>query len=140
MPNLHQLRQEHAELIALVGRLSAIIEEPHPPAMGDFFILRQELSFCLIAHLKAEDWVLYPRLFASADPTVAQTAREFAVEMGGLSEAYVDYAEKWNAHSIEQDWSGYCAETRCILAALTNRITRENRELYPLLEAMDKAA
>ena len=140
MPNLHNLRQEHAELIALAGRLSAVIEQLHPPAMGDFFILRQELSFCLIAHLKTEDWVLYPRLFSSPDQKVANTAREFSVEMGGLSEAYVDYAEKWNAHSIELDWSAYCAETRCILAALTTRITRENRDLYPLFEAMDKAA
>jgi hypothetical protein len=140
MPDLPKLRQEHAELIEIVDRLSAVIAQPNPPAMGDFFILRQELSFCLIAHLKGEDWVLYPRLFASPDPTVAQTAREFCVEMGGLAEAYVDYAEKWNAHSIEQDWGAYCAETHCILTALTTRIIRENRELYPLLEAMDKAA
>jgi hypothetical protein len=140
MPNLHKLREEHAELIELVGRLSIVIKQPHPPAMGYFFILRQEVSFCLIAHLKSEDWVLYPRLFASPDPDVAQTAQEFSVEMGGLAEAYVDYTERWNAHSIEQNWSGYCAETRCIIAALTTRITRENRDLYPLLEAMDKAA
>ena len=79
MPNLHKLHQEHAELIELVDRVSVVIERPHPPTMGDFFILRQELSFCLIAHLKAEDWVLYPRLFASSDPDVAQTAREFSV-------------------------------------------------------------
>ena len=75
--------------------------------------------------------MLYPRLFASSDPDLAQTAREFSVEMGGLAEAYVDYAEKWNAHSIEQDWSEYCAETRGIIEALTTRITRENRESLP---------
>jgi hypothetical protein len=140
MPDLPKLRQEHAELIEIVDRLSAVVAQPHPPKMGDFFILRQELSFCLISHLKGEDWVLYPRLFASPDPSVAQTARELCLEMGGLAEAYVDYAERWNAHSIEQDWSGYCAETHGILMALTTRIIRENRELYPLLEAMDKAA
>lgn len=40
MPNLHKLRQEHAELIELVDRVSVVIERPHPPTMGDFFILR----------------------------------------------------------------------------------------------------
>ena len=53
--------------------------------------------------------------------------------MGGLANGNVDYAEKWNSHSIEQDWSGYCAETRCIIEALTTRITREDRQLYPML-------
>jgi hypothetical protein len=137
---LHKLRQEHAELAEIVGKLSTIINYPCPPSMSELFKLRHELSFTLIAHLKAEDWVLYPRLFASPDATVAQTAREFSVEMGGLADAYVDYAEKWNAHSIDQDWSGYCAETRCIIEALMNRITREDRELYPMLEVLDKAA
>ena len=140
MPNLPKLRQEHVELIAIVRKLSAIIDQPRPPAMAELFSLRHELSFTLITHLKAEDWVLYPRLFGSSDAAVARTAREFSVEMGGLADAYVDYAEKWNAHSIDEDWSGYCEETRAILDALTTRITRESRELYPLLEAMEKAA
>jgi hypothetical protein len=140
LSDLYKLRREHAELVEIVGRLSAVIANPQPPAMSELFTLRHELSFALIAHLKAEDWVLYPRLFASTDPKVAQTASEFAFEMGGLADAYVDYADKWNAHSIEQDWSGYCAETRCVIEALTTRITRENRELYPMLEAVSKAA
>lgn len=140
MSDLHKLRQEHAELVEIAGRLSTIIDSPHPPSMSELFTLRHEFSFALIAHLKGEDWVVYPRLFSSPDPDVAQTAREFSFEMGGLADAYVDYADKWNAHSIEQDWSGYCAETRCIIEALTTRITRENRDLYPLLAALDKAA
>jgi hypothetical protein len=140
MPDLYKLRQEHAELVGIVERLSAVIDLAHPPAMGDLFTLRHELSFTLISHLKAEDWVLYPRLFASDDPQVALRAQEFSFEMGGLADAYVDYADRWNAHSIEADWRGYCAETRCILEALTNRITRENRDLYPMLELLDKAA
>jgi hypothetical protein len=140
VPNLYKLRREHAELLELVGRLSKIINCPSPPSMGELFRLRHELSFALISHLKAEDWVLYPRLLSSTDTKVSRTAAEFCVEMGGLADAYVDYAENWNAHSIERDWSGYCAETRCIIEALTKRINREDRDLYPLLQAFDKAA
>jgi hypothetical protein len=39
-----------------------------------------------------------------------------------------------------QDWLGYCQQPAAIVEALACRINRENRELYPLLEAMDKAA
>jgi hypothetical protein len=67
-------------------------------------------------------------------------ARAFSQEMGGLAQAYLAYAELWGADAIQQDWAGYRAATRGIIEALTSRITRENRQLYPLLEGLDKAA
>ena len=36
--------------------------------------------------------------------------------------------------------AGYCNATRGIPDALTNRLTRKHRELFPLLERIDKAA
>ena len=140
MSELLKLRQEHARLVEIVGRLAKCVAQPRPPAASELFKLRHELSSTLIAHLKAEDWVLYPRLLASAQGKIAETARAFSDEMGGLAAAYTGYADKWTANSIEQDWRGYCDETAGIIEALTNRIRRENRELYPLLEALDKAA
>jgi hypothetical protein len=46
----------------------------------------------------------------------------------------------WSAAAIEGDWPRYCADSRTIIDALTNRILRENRDLYPLLEHLDRAA
>jgi hypothetical protein len=140
MTDLYRLRQEHAQLTDTVGKLSMMIDCSIPPPMSDLFRVRHDLSFTLIAHLKAEDWVLYPRMFASPDARVAQTAFEFAVEMGGLADVFADYVDRWSAHSIEEDWDGYRAETRCMIDALTKRITREDRELYPMLEATAQAA
>ena len=140
MSDLPKLRQEHDDLIEIAGRLSAAIAAPCPPAADGLLRLRQEFSFCLIGHLKGEDWCLYPRLCSSPDPYVAQIAREFALEMGGLAEAYVDYVEKWPANAIDADWRGYCDDTRAIIRAITIRITREERELYPLMERVLKRA
>jgi hypothetical protein len=140
MSELSALRREHDQLVEIVGQLSKILAMSHPPAAGDLFRLRHELSSVLIAHLKSEDWLLYPRLLASDDQLIAGTARSFNDEMGGLAQAYAVYAEKWTAGTIQYDWAGYCRESRVIFGALTHRITRENRELYPLVEALDKAA
>lgn len=140
MSDIAKLRSEHAALIEIARRLSAIIEQPQPPEPAVLFGVRGELNSVLIGHLKAEDWVLYPRLFASPDPAVEQTARAFSDEMGHLAGAYTAHTQKWTANTIAADWSGYCRETAVILDALGQRIIRENRELYPLLEAMDKAA
>ena len=50
------------------------------------------------------------------------------------------YADKWSASAIESDWAGYCGESREIIEALTERIIRENSELYPLAEREKRAA
>jgi hypothetical protein len=140
MTDVEKLREDHAELVKLVRRLGSFIDQPSPPAALELFDLRRQLTATLIAHLKAEDWVLYPRLLASPDPKVAATARAFNEEMGGLASAFSGYCDKWSAAAIGADWAGYCADSRGIIDALTNRILRENRELLPLIDRLDRAA
>ena len=140
MSNIPKLRHEHFRLMATVRRLSAMIERRQPPPPLHLFALRHELSSTLIAHLKDEDWLLYPPLFESPDLHVAATARVFSEEMGGLADAYRAHCDKWSAGAIAADWAGYCVACRHILDALTIRITRENRELYPLVETLACAA
>ncbi len=140
MATLQVLREEHAYLVRIVGQLSECIARPIPPPSVELFTVRRELNATLIAHLKAEDWILYPTLLASDDPETAATAQQFLDEMGGLAAAFLAYADKWSATAIESDWAGYCAESREIIEALTERIVRENRELYPLADREKKAA
>ena len=140
MSDLAKLRQDHAELVTIIRQLATYVGQPSPPPHLALFDIRRQLNSTLIGHLKAEDWVLYPRLVESDDPQVAATAKAFSEEMGGLAAAFISYNEKWSAPAITADWPGYCVDTLEIIEALTGRITRENRELYPLLEAIDKAA
>ncbi len=140
MLNLVKLREEHAQLVSIVRRLSEEIGQDKPGPSAELHVLRRELSSTLIRHLKAEDWILYPKLLGSSDTAVVATARKFNDEMGGLAAAFMAYSEKWGPLAIERDWAGYREETATIADALTQRITRENRELYPLLERFDRAA
>jgi hypothetical protein len=140
MSSLAQLKTEHAELIETIRQLDAMIASDAAAQALKLFELRRKLSGALIAHLKAEDWVLYPPLLARPDATVAATARQFVDEMGGLAQAFSVYIERWDALSIESDWPRYQRESRVIIDALTNRIVRENRELYPLLDRIQRAA
>jgi len=134
------LRNEHAELVKIVKELEGLIAGESPPAAVRLFDVRRRLSSVLSAHLKAEDWVLYPPLLSSEDRLAADTARRFVDEMGGLAQAFTVYVERWDALSIESDWPRYRKESRGIIDALANRIVRENQELYPLLERIQRAA
>ena len=136
--NLKGLREDHAHLIRIADRLSKVIALSAPPPPAELFPLRQELIFTAIRHLKAEDWVLYPRLLVSTDLRVARTARAFSNEMGSLAKEFTTYAQFWGSSAIARDWEGYCRETARILDDLTQRITREHTDLYPLLQALDE--
>lgn len=140
MTNFSKLRDEHLRLMSTVRRLGTLIERKSAPPPLHVFTLRHELSSTLIAHLMVEDWDLYPLLFDSPDSDVAATARQFSEEMGGLALAYREHCEAWTANAIAGDWPGYCVACRQILDTLIIRITRENRELYPLIEKLRRAA
>ena len=136
MFNIPQLRDDHFRLTATVRRLGALIERRKPPPPLHLATLRHELSSTLIAHLKDEDSLLYPQLLSSSDALIAATARTFSEDMGGLADAFQVHCETWTAANIASDWTGYCDDCRQILDALNIRIRRENRELFPLLEAL----
>ena len=140
MSELTKIREDHAVLAKLFRQLRGMVESSRPPSQLVLFDLRRELVSTLLAHLKLEDWALYPRLIASSDDAVSAAGRKFQEEMGGLAPAFVAYCDKWSATAIERDWPGYCADTRKILDLLENRLICENRELLPLLAKLDQAA
>ena len=140
MSSIAQIRTEHAELVKIVREWQSLLDRDAPPPSVELFAVRSRLSGLLIAHLKAEDWVLYPPLLDSPDPEIARVARNFVEEMGGLSAAYSAFMEKWDALSIQADWGSYRQEAGGVAEALGNRIVRENRELLPLVERAGRAA
>ena len=140
MSEVMRLREDHAKLARMFRQLEHIIEQRQAPPRMELFEFRQNLMTTLIGHLKLEDWALYPRLIDSGDAEISAKGKEFKAEMGGLAPAFVAYCDKWTASTIPADWAGYCAETRGLLDALMDRVTRENRELLPLLERIDRAA
>jgi iron-sulfur cluster repair protein YtfE (RIC family) len=134
MPDLNQLRHEHAELTVIARKLSKMLSLDAPPPAQELFEVRMKLTSALIRHLKTEDWVLYPRLLRSSDKRVALTATAFSAEMGGLSKEFAEYSSRWGANAIQDNWEGYRRDTSEILHALKVRMVREERDLYPLLD------
>ena len=137
MADLDKLRNDHTVILRIVERLRYLINQSTPPPRLHVLAPRYELSAALIDHLQTEDETLYPRLLVSPDPHIAAVARSFSEEMGGLGAAYVQHCKTWNADAIAADWAGYSLASTALLDALTQRISRENRELYPLLGRLD---
>ncbi|MEQ7873524.1 hemerythrin domain-containing protein [Sphingomonas sp. ASV193] len=87
-------------------------------------------------HLAQEDRLLYGAMIGSGSAHAAATARRFAAEMGGLAERIEAFAMRWSSSAlIALDLAAFRAELDSLLAALDERIARENEQLYPLAEA-----
>lgn len=71
---------------------------------------------------------------------VALTAKTFSASMGGLANDFKTYAERWTTDAITSNRKEFQVETFKILRALKIRMTREERDLYPLLNATMQAA
>ena len=126
------LSAEHAELDTLARRMVQAVSSPDGPP-DDFASIRWRLNHVLSVHLAKEDKHLYPALAKAASPVVQSTAKRFADEMGGLAAAHTAYVGKWPVTAIAADWHGFARDTRTVMGLLRQRITREDRELYPLL-------
>lgn len=93
------------------------------------------LSGTLKVHLTAEDNQLYPELLTSKNSKIKSVAETFVREMGGIKDFVGKYAGKWmSAENIQKDPNGFITETKTLLGALSQRIDKENKELYEMID------
>ena len=94
----------------------------------------------LVAHLRDEDELLYPKLIAAQDSEVRRTAETWLEDMGGILGAWIAYRDQWTPDDVLANTDRFRAATTGILGALAMRIENENRELYPLLDRLSAEA
>jgi hemerythrin-like domain-containing protein len=132
------LRRQHQEIIAIVTDMQKTIRQSRAidVTVGDK--LRKslvDLSGRVTVHLATEDQVVYPKMMKHTDPKVSSTAKRFADEMGGIGEVFKGYLSRWRTGvAIANDSSKFVQETQQIASALSSRIEREERELYPMID------
>jgi len=92
----------------------------------------------LLVHLSGENSNVYPPLLASEDANVKAVAKKFQDEIESVKAAVSAYTANWpTAASIEGKPAEFIAETKKVFAILTDRMAREDKELYTLLPAED---
>jgi len=126
-------REHHRAIRDLVSRMpegtAAPVEEQVRPVLI-------KLTGLLAAHLKLEDDHLYPAMLANIDPEVRARAELFQTEMGGLSEAFGRFSDRWIApRAISADPAGFARDWGGIRSALDGRMDREDRDLYALVDS-----
>lgn len=128
-------RKQHEELGRIVD---SIAEKLHSAAPNDLVRDLAKLSGVLRVHLRIEDASMYPAMLASGNPAVREMAAEYRTTMGDLVNVFETYYAKWTAiGAIARDRSTFVADTSAVAAALMQRISMENDNLYALIDSED---
>jgi hypothetical protein len=138
MSRTRRYRDQHTNIMSVATELGQQLIPSRLAADGSAARrMLSELSGKLIVHLAAEDNLLYPQLLSCHDMAAQALTRRFISEMGPLAQAFKAYAVRWGTlKRIESKPEEFADETRAIIKALSERIRRENTELYPLADAL----
>jgi regulator of sigma D len=126
------LKQQHQELVRLVGEMNAVLARGDE---GAVFAVLSSLSQVLRAHLLLEDREIYPALVkaaeASGDAKMLETAKLFADNMQRITESLKDFlARHETSFHLERFRTGWST----LSGVLAKRIESEETTLYPLYE------
>jgi iron-sulfur cluster repair protein YtfE (RIC family) len=134
MSNLNMLKIQHEEMLTLIQTIEAAAVNPTNNA-AEIAHNINALSGKMKIHLMSEDRFLYPSLAQSENPVIKATAKQFSQEMGGLAEQFTLFVQRYNIPSkITEAQTAFLADSRNIFQTIRERMTREDRSLYPLLE------
>lgn len=93
-----------------------------------------KLAGKLQVHLTSEDKFLYPTLISGKDLSLKKMANIYMNEMGEISQVFTNYKNKFNTkNKIEANLMGFVEETKSILKAIETRISKEENELYKMI-------
>ncbi|MDH5582126.1 MAG: hemerythrin domain-containing protein [Bdellovibrionales bacterium] len=131
--------KDHQILNELLGQISIFLNEDTIKNNIDHVILvLNKITKTIDMHLKLEDEYIYPSLIACDIPHISKTAKEFQKEMRTLSDQYKTFSQKWHSlDTIKNDLKVFTKELVEIVYSFSDRLDREEKELYILLDEVD---
>jgi hemerythrin-like domain-containing protein len=133
--NIDKFKNDHLAITGAVADLKRLVQAGVPANSELIARAIVTMSSTIKLHLASEDRVLYPALKGAADASTARVATRFQDEMGAIAAAYSDFSRRWNLGTkVAAEPDAFRAEAGQIFKALTDRIQRENQDLYPIAE------
>lgn len=136
MQRTANFRRQHDDILSIATEISNLLNaQALSKDASNIAILNAKLAGKVKFHLAMEDDSLYPRLLKENDDKVKSLAQKYISEMGGISKTYLAYLDKWkNAAAIQANAMQYVNETKNLFKVLADRISKENNELYPIID------
>lgn len=133
------LKTQHLEIFRDLETLKTLLNKPFSrKSLQTIEIILHELDQRVLLHLTQEDQLLYPKLLHHRHEGLRHLGGTFMAEMGNVAEDFSGYIRRWRSEEVLTiHWNHFVEESLAIASRLIWRIEREEKELFPLLDAMD---
>ena len=129
---LETLERQHSEIEEVVANIKQIIANNNIDE--DAAEIAKQLSMLtgkLRVHLRTEDTSMYPYLLETGNDKIKALAKEYADEMGHISDGFMAYKDKFNTRTkILNNPQEFFSETKEIFKVLEERMAKEDMNLY----------
>lgn len=134
--NIERFKQQHIEILDGIDALRSLSKggvAAHAAQIASGIV---SLSRVITLHLAVEDRILYPTLENSSSTALANMSRTYRHDMARVANPFIAFARKWRvANTIENDPEGFRNEANIVLRQVYERMSKEDREFYPAIEA-----
>ncbi|HHX23836.1 MAG: hemerythrin domain-containing protein [Tepidanaerobacteraceae bacterium] len=133
--SIYLLQKQHVQINEITQELISIPKESIEEKAFDISLKIGQLAGVLTFHLQSEDKFLYPNLMKDESSHIRSTASAFTKEMGDLGGKFAIFKSKYmQPKSVKSNPEKFKQDLDDIATMLKNRIEREEKELYPLIE------
>lgn len=133
---LDKFKHQHVDILSAIDNLRALVRTGIAAHAADIAQRIVAMSGTIRLHLAVEDRVLYPALEASGNKMLAGMSQRYRHEMDGIAGSYLAFAARWNtARALEAQPEAFRAEANQVLHVLYDRMKKEDREFYPVIES-----
>jgi hypothetical protein len=131
-----QFRRQHEALTRSAGELLRALRDVDAVRQKPMDARRLLAAFVgqLEVHGAMEEQALYPVLRAHDDPAVRDVAERLWASYGGLYATVTAVPHDWDNAAIAKDAAGFIATVKGMVVLLGERMQREDRELYALVD------
>jgi hemerythrin-like domain-containing protein len=130
---LDRLRNQHELLRTFARDLRGLIASEQPANADVLAAARWRLSRMLLQHLSLEERYVYRPLERDPRPEVNMIAHGFSRELDDSFARYQEHMHQWTPERISRDWHCYRRAARHLIDFLFERLDREERDLYPMI-------
>lgn len=134
MSNLDQFFAEHRRLRECNAEMAALARRLDPPGSDELNDARWRFTRTLLRTLTLKDRMIYPRLRLHPDAAARATAIRFDESTKTDYERFAAHTRRFPPDAVVRDWRAYAVAVRLRTAELADRLDREERELFPLLD------
>jgi iron-sulfur cluster repair protein YtfE (RIC family) len=128
------LKRQHKDIKRVIEEIEVILIRSNVESAIELASKVNQLAGMLKVHLSSEDKYMYPNLLNSEKKDIQLTAKVFVEEMGTMGSVFETYKQKYNtASKISNNLSDFKEVTRNVLKQLTERLKREDEQLYVLM-------